>query len=305
MYWLNGLQYSIDYIEQNITQKLDYKMIAKQSFMSEYHFQRVFSALLGISVGEYIRKRRMTLAGIELCTENVKIVDVAMKYGYDNPDSFSRAFEKFHDIKPSYAKQNKDMLKSYSKITVSISFKGGDEMRYQVVEIPEFFVCGCSKVFSGLPINKQRQQHDFMIDGDVRFVRYAMQGLSDDCVTEYCVVSDVEEDKFLFTVGSEINNYYINNLEETIGSYAETVNVIKIPKHLYIKAQTECGYDFMDDQENVYKKIIEEWLPGSGYILSDAPEITVIHKFHNSDEKKNSYAELLIPVEKSKNERSA
>ena len=98
MDWITGIQNAINYIEDHITEELDYERIAKESFSSSFHFQRVFSILCGYTLGEYIRNRRLTLAGAELANTREKVIDVAYKYGYESPESFTKAFQKFHGI---------------------------------------------------------------------------------------------------------------------------------------------------------------------------------------------------------------
>lgn len=114
MGWIDGLQRAIDYIEDNLTEELDYAEIARQAYSSSFHFQRVFGILCGYTLGEYIRNRRLTLAGSELASSDGKVIDVAVKYGYDSPESFSRAFSRFHGITPSQARSRKAELKSFS-----------------------------------------------------------------------------------------------------------------------------------------------------------------------------------------------
>ena len=104
MDWIQGIQRAIDYVEANITQKIDFEEVAKQAYSSSFHFQRVFGILCGFSLGDYIRMRRLSLAGEELSKGYVRIIDIAMKYGCDTPESFSRAFTRFHGISPSEAK---------------------------------------------------------------------------------------------------------------------------------------------------------------------------------------------------------
>ena len=96
MDWITGIQNAIDYIEEHLTETIDYDIVAAQSFSSTYHFQRIFSILCGFTVGEYIRNRRLSLAGSELATTDIKVIDVAIKYGYESPDSFAKAFQKSH-----------------------------------------------------------------------------------------------------------------------------------------------------------------------------------------------------------------
>lgn len=105
MDWVTGIQKAIDYIENHITEELDYEEIAENAFSSPYHFQRVFSILCGYTLGEYIRNRRLALAGTELAADKIKVIDAAVKYGYDSPDSFTRAFTRFHGITPSAARE--------------------------------------------------------------------------------------------------------------------------------------------------------------------------------------------------------
>ena len=127
MNWITGMQKAIDYIEANLTEEIDYEKVAAESFSSSYHFQRVFSILCGYTLGEYIRLRRLSLAGVELANgkDKVKVIDIALKYGYDSPDSFSKAFQKFHGITPSQARADGSMLKSFSRLSIKISLEGG------------------------------------------------------------------------------------------------------------------------------------------------------------------------------------
>lgn len=100
-----GISRALDYIEQHITEPTDYEAIAKCAYCSSFHFQRIFSVICDMAIGDYVRMRRLALAGEELSAENVKVIDVALKYGYDSPESFSRAFTKFHGVTPSQAKK--------------------------------------------------------------------------------------------------------------------------------------------------------------------------------------------------------
>ena len=106
MNWIQGIQRAIDYVEANIMQEIDFEEVEKQAYSSSFHFQRVFGILCDFSLGDYIRMRRLSLAGEELLKGNAKIIDIAIKYGYDTPESFSRAFTRFHGITPSEAKRS-------------------------------------------------------------------------------------------------------------------------------------------------------------------------------------------------------
>lgn len=107
MNWLTSTEQAIEYIETHITDKLDYDDIASAAFCSSYHFQRMFSVFAGCTLGEYIRARKMTLAAAELKNPQARIIDVAIKYGYESQEGFARAFTKFHGITPSAAKKER------------------------------------------------------------------------------------------------------------------------------------------------------------------------------------------------------
>ena len=140
MNWTYGLQNAIDYIEANITDELSYDEIAMQSGFSSFYFQRVFSILCGCSLGEYIRFRRLTLAGEALMKGDIKVIDAALKYGYESPESFSRAFTKFHGVTPSEVKKGGCSLNSFSRLSVEIILKGGSVMNYKIVKKKAFQV---------------------------------------------------------------------------------------------------------------------------------------------------------------------
>lgn len=295
MDWIAGIKSAIDYIEDNITQKLDINDIASRSFSSPYHFQRVFGILCGYTVGEYIRYRRLTLAGAEI-SGGAKVIDTALKYGYESPDSFTKAFVRFHGITPSQAKKRNADLKSFSRLSIKISLEGGSMLNYKIVSKPSMVITGLKRCFKGEPGDRYNQQHDFMVDGSTRFIRYALQGMANDCEMEYCVISDIADSGYSFTVGAVIPEYFNSHLEKTAGKYAELLSVIKVSEHLYVSVETERGVNCINEHLDLRKRLINEWLTTSPYIISDAPEITVIHLL--SENKNDSYVELLIPIEK-------
>ena len=98
--WIDSMQSALDYIEAHLTEDIQPEDVAQKAYVSAFHFQRLFHALCGVTLGEYIRCRRLTLAGQELSRGNSRVIDAALKYGYDSPDSFARAFQKFHGILP-------------------------------------------------------------------------------------------------------------------------------------------------------------------------------------------------------------
>lgn len=141
MSWVVGVQRAINYMEDHIKEDLDYEKIAAEANCSSYYFQKIFHILCDMSVGEYIRNRRLSLAGTELIHSDKKIIDLALEYGYENPESFTRAFLKFHGIAPSEARKKKCGLRLFSRLSVQIIMKGGNLMdNYNIVEKDAFQV---------------------------------------------------------------------------------------------------------------------------------------------------------------------
>ena len=143
-----GLQNAIEYIENNLCDELEISKIAARAYLSSFYFQKVFNATCGMTIGEYIRNRRLSRAAEELSSSSVKVIDVALKYGYDSPDSFSRAFAKFHGITPSAAKERGAHLKSFAPLVIDLDLKGGIVMDYKIVEKASFTVVGKCRKFN-------------------------------------------------------------------------------------------------------------------------------------------------------------
>lgn len=137
-----GMQKAINYIEDNTLNELDYNAVAKEVDVSSYHFQRIFHILSGFTLGEYIRNRRLSLAASELQSNDCKIINIAMKYGYDTPESFSRAFERFHGVLPSAAKEKGVNIKSFSCMSIKVVLEGGSVMDYRIEEMNGFSLFG-------------------------------------------------------------------------------------------------------------------------------------------------------------------
>ena len=119
MNWISSLQKAIDYVEEHITEKIDYEKVAKEACSSAFHFQRIFGIMCGITLGDYIRMRRLTLAAQEIMNTDKKIIDIALDYGYDNPESFTRAFSKFHGVTPTEVRCGATIT-AFSRLSVKL-----------------------------------------------------------------------------------------------------------------------------------------------------------------------------------------
>lgn len=142
---LKNMNDAMRYIEDHLTDEINFKVVARIAQCSEYHFKRMFSFLAGITLSEYIRRRRLSLAAFELTNSNMKIIDVAIKYGYSSPDSFTRAFQHLHGVTPSEARINGQQLKAYPLMTFQLSIRGGHEMNYRIEQKEAFSIVGIMK----------------------------------------------------------------------------------------------------------------------------------------------------------------
>ncbi|MBQ8404676.1 MAG: AraC family transcriptional regulator [Clostridia bacterium] len=298
MDWITGMQKAIDYIEANLTEEIDYEKVAAESFSSSYHFQRVFSILCGYTLGEYIRLRRLSLAGTELSNGKKKVIDIALKYGYDSPDSFTKAFQKFHGITPSQARADGKMLKSFSRLSIKISLEGGSIMNYRIEEKDEIILTGYKRRFFGIPGERMEQEKEMYVK--TRPLQYILQGLSGDVVKNFDIITNIDDEGYDFYIASQLNEYCRNNLNKdgVLGEeFAKYYENITIPPCTYAVFETEkCAYPTMVFLD-LRRKIASEWLPNSGYQLKDAPELVVTHWFEGK-KRNQRYRELWIPIEK-------
>ena len=296
MDWITGLQKAIDYIEANLTEAIDYEKVAAESYSSSYHFQRVFSILCGYTLGEYIRLRRLSLAGAELASGKEKVIDIALKYGYDSPDSFAKAFQKFHGITPSQARADGSNLKSFSRLSIKISLEGGNTMNYRIEEKDEMILTGYKRRFAGIPGERLKQEEEMYVT--TRPLQYILQGLSGNFAKTIDVITNIDDGGYDFYIANQLSEYNRNHLDIVLGKdFSDYYENITIPQCTYAIFETEKCQFPTTLSPDLRRKIASEWLPGSGYQLADAPELVITH-WYRDEKRKQRYRELWIPIEK-------
>lgn len=154
MEWIERLNEAINYIEEHLADEIDYEELAKIAGCSTYHFQRMFAYMANISLSEYIRRRRMSLAAVDLQGGDAKIIDVALKYGYSSPTAFNRAFQTIHGIAPSLVRSEGVSVKSFPPMTFKITVKGVEEMNYRIEKKEAFRIVGVSQ-----PLHKEIEKN--------------------------------------------------------------------------------------------------------------------------------------------------
>lgn len=304
MDWFEGIQKAIDYIEENITEKIDYEEVAKRAYSSSFHFQRVFGIMCGFTLGEYIRRRRLTLAGNELLSKNMKVIDVAFKYGYETPESFSRAFYKFHGIMPSQVKNGRS-LKSFSRFSVRLDLIGGIEMNYKIQEIPEKILVGYKKRFTGVPYGEERVKQEQEFITTTRAKQWLLIGASCDYSIDYMVITNIDDDGYDFYVAYELDEWTrkeLFNPNVTGVDFMDKMGfeTLIIPKQTYAVFETEKKKRPIGDYTDIRKRIVTEWLPMSNYVFANAPEVVAMHWRPKGEWEKERYIEICLPIENKK-----
>ena len=275
--WNEGITNAVSYMEENLDKKLDIQEIADKAFVSAFYFQKIFHVLCGFTVGEYIRNRRLTLAAQELASTDARVIDVALKYEYDSPDSFARAFTRFHGITPSAARQKGARLNSFAPLKIKLTLEGGTMLEYKVVEKAQFTVMGKSRKFNTDTSYEEIPQfwNAHMKDGESRKIR-GMYGI--------CLDGDGKDFEYL------IADNYIPWDEVPMGC---TTRVI--PAGTW--AIFPCRGALPEALQDINTKIWSEWLPScKAYKLAGNYNIEMYTP--PCENPKDNYSEIWVPVEK-------
>ncbi len=251
--WIERLQQSIDFIEQHLTDAPDMGEIAKIAALSPFYFQRIFGALCGMTVSEYIRARRMSQAAQELAGTNAKVIDIALKYGYDSPDSFTKAFLRFHGISPSRAREPGASLRSFAPLHIKITLEGGSMMDYRIVDKAPFTIIGVKR-----PFNSDTSYQEI----PKFWNEWLAQGKDRPVMGTFGVCIDMKGKNF---------DYWIADLYHPWEDIPEGCETRVIPGSLW--AQFPCTLKTLQDTNT---KIWSEWLPAlQGYTLAGEYDIEV------------------------------
>ena len=256
MDWIQGIQRAIDFVEANIGEEMALEKVAKQAYSSSFHFQRVFGILCGFSLGDYIRMRRLSLAGEELSRGNAKIIDIALKYGYDTPESFSRAFTRFHGISPSEAKHG-GKVKIFTPLSVKLTLTGGSKMDYRI-EKREAFQVVCKRKRVGKPQSENATPditamwQEYGADGTMeRLISYMPENPVMRGLLGICFSSELNAKQFPYGIGVEYDGRKIDSDFE----------VVTIPANTYA-VFTSKG-KMPDAFIETYHRIVTEFFPQS------------------------------------------
>ena len=284
MEWTEAVREAVSFMESHIMEEITMHDVAEQVHISPFYFHKGFSILCGYSITEYIRNRRLALAGEELMESDVTVTALAMKYGYDSPDSFTKAFTRFHGYSPSAARRDKTMLKAFAPLQLSISLKGGYAMDYRITDKEAFSVLAASRVFGYE--NARQEVPAFWQE------HYASGGGE-----HVCGMFGINIDP---QMGNERFEYLIADIYNPSKEIPEGFVVRTIPALTW--AVFPCKGALPQALQGVNEKIFSEWLPAlheyefaAGYCVEmyDAPD-----KYPGGTGDENYYTEIWIPVKK-------
>ena len=280
MEWIERLNKAIDYMEEHLTDEIDMAKVGQIACCSSYHFQRMFSYMAGIPLSEYVRRRKMSLAAVDLQGRDMKIIDVAEKYGYQSPTAFNRAFQSVHGIAPSAVKNEGVSVKSFPRIQFKITVKGVEEMNYRIETKDSFRIVGVS-----VPLHKDIEKNftvippkwqEITMNGTLQKL-IGMMDAEPKGVLGISTCNDTEPWRYYIAVSSSRER--------------EEFEEYQVPAATWAIFPGEGTNQSIQELE---RRIVTEWLPTSGYEYGNAPDVEV---YLNPDPQNAKY-EVWIPVVK-------
>lgn len=263
MEWMQRLNQSIEYMEEHITEELDYEKVAQVANCPSYYFQQMFLYMTNMTLREYIRRRRLSLAAVELQKDSGKVIDIAIKYRYESPTAFTRAFKSFHGVVPSALKTENRPMQAFPPIQFHVSMDGGVPLKFRVEEKAAFRVLGVS-----CPLNKELARNFEVIP------TVWDTALADGTLTK---LSALQESRPQGLLG--ISVHHTENWKYLIVVRSDRKEDSFEEYHI-----PACKWAIFEGQgtnrslQELEKRVISEWLPTSGYTYANSPDIEVYIK---------------------------
>lgn len=283
MDWIEKMNAAIIHIEQHITDTLNTEDIAKIADCSTYHFQRMFAYMTGVPLSEYIRRRRMSLAVVDLKSDDMKIIDVALKYGYCSPTAFNRAFQSVHGIAPSLVKLDGVSVKSYPPLSFQMVIKGVESLVFRIEAKETFRVMGISiPLYGDFEDMAEPVEQVWKIaenNGTIQKLK-GLMGKEPSGLLEVMIPDENAESwRYLISVATDAP------IEEPLEEYI-------------VDAYTWAIFSYegktIEETQDLGKRVISEWLPTSGYEYDNGPDISV----HAKDSTAGAILEYWLPIKK-------
>ncbi|MFE9763625.1 GyrI-like domain-containing protein [Streptomyces sp. NPDC005808] len=284
---LERLNQAMEHIEDHLDQRIEVSELARIALTSEYHFRRLFSALAGLPLSEYVRRRRLTVAGAEVLAGERTLLEIAVRYGYSSGEAFARAFRAMHGVGPGEVRRLGASLQSQPRMSFRLIVEGSSSMRYRVVEKDEFRVVGRK---ARVPL-----VHEGVNPGIAAFIR----GLGQETIRRIESLSD-QEPQGLISVSDNLAESRAEGTEldyyhgvVTGAAVPEDMDALTVPAGAW--AVFESSGPFPQTLQYLWRDVFTQWFPSNPYQSRPGPEIL---RTRLSQDGTQADAELWIPVER-------
>ena len=295
MEWIAAIQQAITYMEDHLMEEINYEDVAKHVHTSGYEFHRAFSFLTGMTANAYIRNRRLSLAGREIVETDASVTDIALKYGYETPESFTKAFTRFHGVAPRFAREDSAMLVLFNPLAIKIAVEGGKSMDYRIVQTEKQKFIAMVRSFSNEIINDEENHEipDFWEECNKKNLIGPMCALRPDGKRDLfglCSPTKAGRDTFEYGIGvrldGETAEFDLAEMEK------QGYTVWDVAPGTYVVF--ECIGEDGDCISETWSKFYKEFLPQMGYEATEETDYEVY--FEKGRE--GVFCELWIPLKK-------
>ena len=290
MDWQERMNRALAWIERHLTEEIAWDEAAREAHCSVFHFLRMFEVITGLTAAEYVRRRRLSLAAMELISGDARIIDLALRYGYDSPDAFARAFRKLFGCTPTEARRPGVRLRSYPPITFSITLQGAHAMDYRIETRPAFSLTGVplrttsrdGRSFREIPAQWERRTKD----GTLAKLQALVPPGSAIGIAGVCGEFDMANEEFTYFIAIE--------------TPADRTALPDGWRDIAVPAATwgifEAHGPLPESIQDVMRRIFSEWFPASGWEHADGPELEIYSAGDTRDA--DYYSEVWIPLQK-------
>ena len=284
MDWVTSIHQAIGYIEEHLREELTIRQIAQQAALSPFYFQKGFAMLCGMTVGEYIRQRRLSAAGLEVLTTDRRILDIALEFGYDSPDSFTRAFARFHGLTPAALRKSGGAVRSFAPLHIKVTLEGGQNMECNIMNKDAFTVLCRAKTFK-------------YEDGAAAVPRFWAEHFASGGGREVRGMYGINLDESM--AGSEFT-YLIADNYDPARAIPEGFTTRVIPAHTW--AVFPCTGRMPQALQELNRQIFSQWLPANpDYKIAAGINVEMYSdasRFEEGTQDAQYTCEVWIPVEK-------
>jgi len=289
---LERVNEAIAYIERNLCGEVDLGRAAKIACVTQDSFLRFFSYITGMTLAEYIRRRRLTLAAEDLRQGNERIVDIAVKYGWDSADAFSRAFSRQHGMAPAVFRRQGGSLTVFPPASFRIIIKGAQKMNFRLIDLPETALYGLSREYDPVLYPDRELLRNHMWSEEFEDVPGKI------CLGHWNEPGNHNFDGVWYGLWQD-GRYMIAREPEYM--QGENLERRTLPAGLYAAFTTEKGGKAWEELPRLRELIFESWLPASGYCLAGEEVVEVLHLWTDKEQRAaNRYYEMWVPVKPAK-----